>query len=145
MSNDVDRFLEHFGVKGMRWGVRRTDEQLARASKGKKDSSSKSEKESTSKPKKLTRQEVRQEKREFYEKKASRILAEAAEKPDVLVSVLTPHSQFPTVVSGREFVDYARRGGAFNTRVSDIYARKENGSYVINTNMNERYRRSDKK
>lgn len=41
---DVDleagkEFLEHYGVKGMRWGVRRTDAQLARSS-GKKESES---------------------------------------------------------------------------------------------------------
>ena len=28
MSDDVDEFLEHFGVKGMRWGVRRSRTQL---------------------------------------------------------------------------------------------------------------------
>lgn len=27
----LDDVLEHYGIKGMRWGVRRTDEQLARA------------------------------------------------------------------------------------------------------------------
>lgn len=27
----LDDILEHYGIKGMRWGVRRTDEQLARA------------------------------------------------------------------------------------------------------------------
>lgn len=31
---DVDEFLEHYGIKGMRWGVRRSDEQLARAREG---------------------------------------------------------------------------------------------------------------
>ena len=32
MVADVDDFLAHYGVKGMKWGVRRSDEQLARAS-----------------------------------------------------------------------------------------------------------------
>lgn len=27
----IDDVLEHYGIKGMRWGVRRTEEQLARA------------------------------------------------------------------------------------------------------------------
>lgn len=42
---DFDNVLEHYGVKGMKWGVRRTPEQLGRArssrkEKGKKSSSS---------------------------------------------------------------------------------------------------------
>ena len=43
----VDDFIEHYGVKGMRWGVRRTDAQLARAGakkSGDDDSGSKSKK-----------------------------------------------------------------------------------------------------
>lgn len=32
MKPDVEDFLAHVGVKGMRWGVKRTDAQLARAS-----------------------------------------------------------------------------------------------------------------
>ena len=30
--NKAEEFLSHFGIKGMRWGVRRTDAQLAKAS-----------------------------------------------------------------------------------------------------------------
>lgn len=31
--DSLDRVLNHYGVKGMHWGVRRTDAQLARAAK----------------------------------------------------------------------------------------------------------------
>lgn len=34
MSLDRDNILEHYGVKGMRWGVRRTEKQLRLASQG---------------------------------------------------------------------------------------------------------------
>ena len=34
MSLDRDNILEHYGVKGMRWGIRRTDKQLRLASEG---------------------------------------------------------------------------------------------------------------
>lgn len=37
MSNDIDDFIEHYGVKGMQWGVRRSSKQLARARKAKKE------------------------------------------------------------------------------------------------------------
>lgn len=30
-TQSLDDVLEHYGIKGMRWGVRRSDEQLARA------------------------------------------------------------------------------------------------------------------
>lgn len=33
MDTITDDFLEHYGVKGMKWGVRRSKSQLARASK----------------------------------------------------------------------------------------------------------------
>lgn len=34
MSDKVDNFLSHFGIKGMKWGVRRTDAQLGKSSDG---------------------------------------------------------------------------------------------------------------
>lgn len=33
MTDKANEFLEHYGVKGMKWGVRRTDAQLARSAK----------------------------------------------------------------------------------------------------------------
>ncbi len=32
MDNTIDSFIEHYGVKGMQWGVRRSKRQLARSS-----------------------------------------------------------------------------------------------------------------
>jgi hypothetical protein len=37
-ESEIDAFLAHFGVKGMKWGVRRSDDQLDSASGGKKSS-----------------------------------------------------------------------------------------------------------
>lgn len=39
LNEDLDDILEHYGIKGMKWGVRRSDAQLARA-RGKRKKSS---------------------------------------------------------------------------------------------------------
>lgn len=128
MSEEVDDFLAHYGVKGMKWGVRRN-----RVSG---DSSS------SAKPKRLTRKEKRVEKKAFYEAKASRILNKALEDPEVLVSIRTPNSPYPTIATGREFVSHVTRGGMFDIRATDIFAEKTSDGYVRNERMNERYRPS---
>lgn len=51
-ENDV---LAHFGIKGMRWGVRRTPEQLGHRKKGKSNNRSEDEKEVSSLRKKKTK------------------------------------------------------------------------------------------
>lgn len=66
-------FLEHYGVKGMRWGIRRTPEQLGYKTKTKKKKSSlltkmrksaKKKKQKTEKKKETEKQESREELRE---------------------------------------------------------------------------------
>ena len=126
MSQDVDVFLEHFGVKGMRWGVRR---------------SSQNETSSPKKSRREKRAESKAAKQEFYNQKAQRILAKSLEDPDILVALKTADT-YPTIVTGREFVEYASKGGAFDVRYTDVYATKDSASnmYVLNNNMNERYK-----
>ena len=124
----VDDFLEHFGVKGMKWGVR-----------NKKDTSTKSEK-----PKKLTRKEVKAERDDFYQKKATRMLTKAQQDPESLILV-KDLTAYPTVVTGKEFVSYLSKGGFIDIRYSDIYAVKERPDGPYQLQAPERYVRSDKK
>jgi hypothetical protein len=44
IEEDGKAFIEHYGVKGMRWGVRRTDAELARSRKKKESDSDSSSK-----------------------------------------------------------------------------------------------------
>ena len=129
--SEVETYLEHFGVKGMKWGVRKKRDQGSDSSSPKK--------------KKLTRQEVKAEKRAFYEKKAARLIYEAQRDPTVMLRITRPGDPIPNIVTGQQFLNYAKAGGVFDVRVSDIYAQRQNGQgpYII-TNQNEVYRRSDR-
>lgn len=136
-NEKTDAFLAHFGVKGMRWGKRK-----ARDSDSGGESSG-----GSSKPKKLTRKEVKQEKADFYQKKADNLLKVASTDPDSLIAVRTPNTYIATVATGKEFLDYMAKGGYMDIKMSDVYATKDanSGNYVLNDKMNQRYVRSDKK
>lgn len=124
----TETFLAHYGVKGMRWGIRKKTDV-------------------SSKPKRLSRKEIRQINREgrkkFYEDKANRILSEASKKgDDVLIKIVTPGSTYPTVVTGKEFTNYLAKGGAFDIKMSDVYAtNRGNGGYELNASPNPRYQK----
>ena len=60
----IDEALEHFGIKGMHWGVRKSSD-------------------SSSSPK-LTRKEVKAEKKAFYQNKAEKLFKTALDDPEVL-------------------------------------------------------------
>lgn len=134
MSED----LAHFGVKGMRWGHRKT-----------KDLPSHSGAPKTAEPvKKKSRKEVRainrQGRAEFDQARVDKVLKEAIKKGDnVLIKTNMPYDQYPTIMSGKEFTTYLSRGGAFDIRMTDIYATKDAkaGAYVLNDKPTERYQK----
>lgn len=120
--------LSHHGVKGMRWGHRKVKDLPSKsgASKG------------PAEPPRKTRKEVRQINREgrakFIEDKMHNMIVQSNKHPEgVLVSIVTPHSTYPTVVTGKEFVAYLAAGGAFNAKASDIFAVKDEkaGKFVV--------------
>lgn len=116
MSDPVANVLAHHGVKGMKWGQH----------------------------KKLSRKEVRAEKHAFYEAKANRLIQQALKDPTTLIALNTG-GVHPTVVTGREFVQHLSYGGVMNIKMTDVYATKKKGQYVMNQNPNEKFVRSDKK
>lgn len=105
----TENFLEHHGVKGMKWGVHKES-------------------------RKVYRQRVRQEKSNFEQKKAHTLLNEAAKGGDkVLIKTRFGSDTTQRILTGKEFVDALSRGGAFDVRVSEVYAtRGKTGPYVLN-------------
>lgn len=135
--SEVSTSLVHYGVPGMKWGKRKA-----------KDSSSDSSKAPAKAPERKSRKEVRAINREgrakFNADRVDKLVAESIKKgDDVLLRVTTPGSTYPTVVTGKEFVSYLSRGGAFDVRTSDIYAAKDkkSGAFVLNDQPVEQYKK----
>lgn len=122
MSNNE---LQHVGVKGMRWGHRKAEPTSSKPSK----------------PAKMTRKEVRADKDRFYQDKLSNVINKSLKDPKTLVQLTTPGDTFATVVTGRQFVEYASNGGLLNAKTTDIYATLTKDGYQLNENINQRYRK----
>ncbi|MFZ2560388.1 MAG: hypothetical protein WAW91_02035 [Candidatus Nanoperiomorbaceae bacterium] len=123
MGRDI--FLSHDGVKGMKWGVRKS-----------KDSSP------TNTKKHYTRAEKKVIKQKFYQDKAENLVKTALEKQnDVLISVFLGVGA-PTIVTGKQFVEHLSNGGGFNVNYTDVYAAKSSptGPYVMNKNANKSWK-----
>lgn len=120
--------LAHYGVKGMRWGHRKAEDS---SGTGKQRLS-----------RKEFKAKVRQEKSDFYQKKADSLLKESLKDPEVLVR-LKSTDPYPTILTGKEFVDYLTRGGIMDIKATDIYARKtsKNGPYELNAEGNRVYKK----
>lgn len=121
-----DDFLAHYGVKGMKWGVRRSQAQLDRASGSRKES------------RKEYRSRVKQEKNEFYNKKMSSIVDKAAKDgSDVMIKTLYAGETFPTVTTGSDFVKQLSKGRSFDVTVTEVFATKTaDGPYQMTGDRN---------
>lgn len=97
---NADDFLEHYGIKGMRWGVRRSDDQIGRAkAKGESESTGSSAKAASSgapkssKPKESGGDAMRQALGEFYANKSpAELKAEGQRKLNAQANQSFPHS-----------------------------------------------------
>lgn len=117
--------LRHFGIKGMKWGVRRTDAQLGNSG--------------STKTKKVSRKENRrmnsEAKSKFYADKAESLYNESKKKGDrVLIEIRTPGDYAKTVVTGKEFAKHLENGGVFDIREAEVFARqrKAGEQFVLN-------------
>lgn len=116
MTDKVEAFLAHHGVKGMKWGVRKDRGDKVPRKERKKSSE-------VDAPKKQSRRQRRKEakrvRNEQYQKRATELLTAAAENPQSLVKVRTQYGHY--LLTGREFVSYTAKGGAFDVRTAQIY------------------------
>ena len=118
----ADDFLMHYGVKGMKWGQRKSD------------NSSNSGKES----RKEYRERIKTEKNEFYNKKMSSIVDKADKGgDDVIIQTLYAGDAYRTLTTGSEFVSQLSKGRAFDVTVTEVYATKTaEGPYQMTGDRN---------
>ena len=119
-NNETEAFLAHYGIKGMKWGVRKKRD--GGDSGGDSGGTS-------SKPKKQSRRQRRKEERrarsEAQQKRAMEILDLAARNPTSMVKVRTQYGTYLT--TGEEFVNYAANGGVFDIRTLAIHVPESKG------------------
>ena len=136
MTLDNDVALEHYGVKGMKWGQRRAQKRESR--------------QAFKAEKKAYKQNVRKERNDFYDKKAKSVVATAAKDPKSLISVYGYHdiSTIPSekIVTGKEFITGLSGGAVFNVKYTDVYAtlNQKTKSYELNENFNAQYKKPPK-
>ena len=136
MLLDNDVALEHYGVKGMKWGQRRAQKRESR--------------QAFKAEKKAYKQNVRKERDEFYDKKATSVVATAAKHPKSLISVYGYHdmSTVPSqmIMTGEQFVTGLSSGAVFNLKYTDVYAtmNQKTKRYELNENFNAQYKKPPK-
>ena len=136
MLLDNDVALEHYGVKGMKWGQRRAQKRESR--------------QAFKAEKKAYKQNVRKERDEFYDKKATSVVATAAKHPKSLISVYGYHdmSTVPSqmIMTGEQFVTGLSSGAVFNIKYTDVYAtmNQKTKRYELNENFNAQYKKPPK-
>lgn len=108
MTDNVDDFLAHYGVKGMKWGVTRSQYK----------SLSKSDK------KQYRKKTFRERSKTLRNAQAenAKLTIEAAVKggSNVLIRSRGSMDSLPTVMTGKEFSAHVARGGAFDVKVTSV-------------------------
>lgn len=133
MELTYESYLEHYGVKGMKWGVRKDEAVLRRltrdmtrvapegATRAERKASRQADKKAWEDYKNsTTRKERRQDAREAREQKLSYLVEEAVKDPYVLLATRNSITEAPTLVMGKEFVDHMSRGGAVNIGLTEL-------------------------
>ena len=124
MENAEDLELFHYGVKGMKWGVRKDEHAMNRIAGYKNTDASKSEVKETSAQvkaykKSTTRAQRKQDIKDIYESKAEYIIEEARKNPKKLVAVVEEDG-ITSIAEGRQFIEALDKGGSFNPMLSSV-------------------------
>lgn len=105
----VEDFLEHHGVKGMKWGIRKKEYKSL-------------DRDSKKMYRKKTSKERRADRRKAYEKNLSTITKAAAKNPSgMLVRTRRPGEQYDSVLTGKEFIDHLTKGGYVDARATQVF------------------------
>lgn len=127
----VDDALAHYGVKGMKWGVRRDQAILDRISGrrtkavgGTREDRKKLTSDANKKYKEYkdstTRKERKADRKQAIAERASWLVDEAMKNPERMIHVSMGQGSVPRLASGKEFVNHLSRGGAFDPKYTDI-------------------------
>lgn len=115
-EEDVDRFLMHYGVKGMKWGQRRAANKAAKKA-----------------IKKQSRSEIAADRDKFLQNRMKNVLAEAMKDEKSLIQTRLPADTASTLMSGREFAQRVMSGGLVDAQRTRVYAtRNKSGQYKLN-------------
>lgn len=119
--DEVDDFLEHFGVPGMKWGRHKPKfTESRRQYKGR----------------------VKSERQAFDQQKLGGVLKTSIKGGEnVLVSTRIPGHTVKTIMTGKEFVRYAGQGGLLDAKTTDVFASldKKQKKFVMNPEMGKQY------
>lgn len=108
-----DQYAEmyHYGVKGMKWGVRR-------------------KREKTGVTRKQNRQMNREARDKFDREMVDRAVKASAKDSQTLVQMKAPGMTHPLVVTGKQFTEHLMLGGAVDSASTRVWAtRNSSGSY----------------
>jgi len=127
MPSDVESFLVHYGVPGMKWGRKKSKHTESR---------------------KEYKARVKSEQTAHDQKHLTNVLTTSMKKgEDVLVRTQLPHDHIQTIMTGKQFVEMAGRGALLNARMTDVFATldKKQGQFVLNETPTPTYTPSERR